>query len=64
MDSGGFNWALMNIVGPLLLLVVIAWAVLRNRKESQEDIDRTEQATRNLYRDEDEAHRGEDDDVP
>ena len=64
MDSGGFNWALINIVGPLLLLVVLAWALLRNRKSSQAEIDRTEQATRDLYREEDAAHRGEDNNVP
>ena len=64
MDSGGFNWALINIVGPLLLLIVLAWALLRNRKSSQAEIDRTEQATRDLYREEDAAHRGEGDNVP
>ena len=64
MDSGGFNWALINIVGPLLLLIVLAWALLRNRKSSQAEIDRTEQATRDLYREEDAAHRGEGDKGP
>ena len=57
MDSGGFNWALINIVGPLLLLLVLAWALLRNRKSSQAEVDRTEQATRDLYKEEDAAHK-------
>ena len=57
MDAGGFNWALINIVGPLLLLVVLAWAVLRNRKSSRAEVDRTEQATRDLYKEEDAAHK-------
>ena len=60
MDSGGFNWSILNIVGPLLLLLVRAWAVLRNRKSSKSDVDRTEAATRDLYREEDAAHRGDD----
>jgi hypothetical protein len=60
MDSGGFNWALLNIVGPLLILIVLAWAVLKNRKSSKAEIDRTEAATRELYREEDAAH-GKDD---
>ena len=64
MDTGGFSWSLITILGPLLLIVVVAWALLRNRKSSQADLDRTEQATRDLYREEDAAHRGEDDDVP
>jgi len=57
MDSGGFNWAILNIVGPLLLVIVLAWAVLRNRKSTRSEIDRTEAATRDLYREEDAAHR-------
>ena len=57
MDSGGFNWALLNIVGPLLLGLVILWALLRNRKSKPEEIESTEQATRDLYREEDAAHR-------
>ena len=32
MDLGGGNWAIINIVGPLLLAAVLLWALLRNRK--------------------------------
>ena len=63
MDLGGFNWSLLTIVGPLLLLVVIAWAVLRNRKSRGNEAE-SESATRRLYEEEDRAHRHESDNVP
>ena len=60
MDLGGGNWAIINIVGPLLLAAVLLWALLRNRKSRRSDVD-TEQATRDLYREEEEKRRtGED----
>jgi hypothetical protein len=55
MDLGGANWAILNIVGPLVLLVVLAWAFLRNRK-SRVDIDKTERGTHEAY-DAEEADR-------
>ena len=61
MDAGGTNWAILNIVGPLLLLLVLAWAFLRNRK-SRGGIDRTERSTHELY-DEEEARRRSQDEV-
>ncbi len=57
MDLGGFSWGLQTIVGGFLLFAVLLWATLRNRKSSQAEIDRTEQATRELYREEDAAHK-------
>ena len=63
MDAGGFNWSLLNIVGPILLLIVIAWALLRNRR-SRDRVDDSEAATRRLYDEEDREHRGESDNVP
>ncbi len=63
MDASGPLWSIITIVGPLLLIAVLAWAVLRNRS-SRSSIEETEQATRELYREEDRAHRGEDEDVP
>ena len=65
MDLGGGSWGIVTIVGPVLLALVLLWALLRNRKRSRpSDVDRTERATRDLYREENAAHRGEDDDVP
>jgi len=67
MDAGGINWGLINIVGPLLLVAVLLWAVLRNRKSTPRENERTEDATRSLYdeeeaaRDKEEAGRGKDD---
>ena len=63
MDLGGANWAILNIVGPLILAAVLLWVFLRSRK-SRETGESTEEATRRLYDEEDEAHRGEDDRVP
>ena len=48
MDLGGFNWTILDIVGPLLLLAVIAWAILRNRR-ARSSIDETERGTRRVY---------------
>ena len=61
MDLGGLNWSIITIVGPLLLAVVVLWALLRNRKSTRADVERTERATRELYKEEDAAHRGEGD---
>ncbi len=60
MDLGGGNWAILNIVGPLLLAAVLLWALLRNRKSQKRDAD-TEQATRDLYREEEAKRRSGDD---
>ena len=59
MDSGGASWGIITIVGPLLILIVFAWVVMKNKK-SKTSIDTTEQATRDLYRKEDAAHRNDD----
>jgi hypothetical protein len=61
MDLGGGNWAIINIVGPLLLAAVLLWALLRNRRVRKEDVDRSEHATRDLYREEEEKRRSGDD---
>jgi hypothetical protein len=56
MDGGGTSWGIITILGPLLLILAIAWAVLRNRT-SKGSADRTEQATRDLYKEEERARR-------
>ena len=63
MDLGGGSWAIMTIIGPLILIAVIAWAALRNRT-SRRTRDESERATHDLYEAEDAAHRKEGDDVP
>ena len=62
MDLAGFTWTLMTIVGAIVLAGLIAYAALRNRAERKPD--RTEEATRRNYEEEDRAHRGESDDGP
>jgi hypothetical protein len=61
MDAGGGSWGIINIVGPLLLAAVLLWALLRNRGASRREIDKTEEATREIYREEEEARRRGDD---
>jgi hypothetical protein len=62
MDAGGGSWGIINIVGPLLFVAVLLWVLLRNRKSrSSSDVDRTEQGTRDLYREEEEKRRTGDD---
>ena len=63
MDFGGFNWALITIVGVLVLAGAIIWAALRNRGSPPRDED-TEEATRRLYDEEEREHHGESDYVP
>ncbi|HEY9554157.1 hypothetical protein [Allosphingosinicella sp.] len=64
MDLAGAGWFIMTVVGPLVLAGVLLWVLLRNRKRTPREDERTEQATRDLYREEDRAHRGENEDVP
>jgi hypothetical protein len=49
-------YALLNIVGPLLLGAVLLWAILRNRT-SRRERERTEQATKEMYRAQDAKDR-------
>lgn len=58
--DGGSLWGLMTVVGPILLLGVIMWAMLRNRTRSRADKERTEQATRELYEESDRASKARD----
>lgn len=46
MGSG--LWSIATIIGPLLLIAIIIWAVLSNRRSPREEA-RTEQETRRLY---------------
>jgi hypothetical protein len=52
---GQASWWLMDVVGPAILLIVLIWLVMRRRSTGKTG--RTEQATRDLYRDEEERRR-------
>jgi hypothetical protein len=52
MDSHGLGYLLISVVGPALLLIVLAWAMLHNRA-SRRSREETERATRRLYEEED-----------
>ena len=62
MDSGGWNWAIIDILLPAILLVVLVWAVLRNRA-SRRTIERSERGTSDAYDREEEKRRSGDDGV-
>ena len=50
-------WSLVTILGPLLLLAIIAWAVFRSKPRDQELHDRTtEEGTRRVYEEEQRTH--------
>ena len=47
----GGLWALVTILGPILLGLALLYAILRNRAgASRRGIDRTERATRRVHR--------------
>ncbi len=54
-------WGIMNILGPVVLLIALIWLVMRRRSsrtETDRNADsRTEQGTRNLYREEEQRRR-------
>ena len=45
---GGGLWSVMTVVGPILLGLVLLYALLRNRQRSARQRAVTEQATRDL----------------
>jgi hypothetical protein len=48
-------WGLATIVGPIVLLGLFVWVILRNRSSSRASEERTEQATKANYAAEDRA---------
>jgi hypothetical protein len=56
MGSGSIAWEILVVVGPLILIAAIAWAVLHNR-QSRRGLERTEQATHDLYKRQDAADK-------
>ena len=51
-------WGITNIGGPIVLLLLFIWVILRNRK-AKVSKDVTERATRANYQAEDAAHKDE-----
>ena len=57
-------WWVMNIIGPALLVVVLAWLVLRSRSDRNAvDDRRAEQGTRDVYAEEEVRRREGTDDL-
>ena len=61
MNIGQTGWTLLIIVGPILLLLVLAWAVIRNRRARTPN-EVTEAGTRRLYEEEERRRRAGTDD--
>ena len=51
-------WTLVTILGPIILLAVIAWAIW-STKSSKASKAQTERDTKALYAEEQKAHEGE-----
>jgi hypothetical protein len=49
------QWWIIDVVGPAVLLIVLLWLVMRRRSTGKTG--RTEQATSDLYRDEERRRR-------
>jgi hypothetical protein len=52
---------MVGVIGPAILLVVLVWLVMRRRSSGKTG--RTEQATRELYREEEQRRREGTDDL-
>jgi lysylphosphatidylglycerol synthetase-like protein (DUF2156 family) len=53
MDLGGINLFFMEVVGVIILLAVLLWAVMRTRSKGKESSNpTTERATHELYEEE------------
>jgi hypothetical protein len=50
MVDGSSMYGLLTILGPILLGAVILWAVLANRNRTRAEKQRSETATRDLYK--------------
>ena len=51
-------WTLVTILGPLILLGLIVWAIGRNKKDKV-DRDTTERGTRQVYEEEQRIHEND-----
>ena len=58
MNIGGFNLALMEIIGASALLLALLYLALRTKSRGKQDsTPTTERATRELYAEEDRARK-------
>ena len=55
------QWGIMTILGPVILLIVLVWLVMRRRSTGKTG--RTEQATHDLYKEEETRRREGTDDL-
>jgi hypothetical protein len=58
---GHANWWVMDVIGPVILLIVLIWLVMRRRSTGKTG--RTEQATREVYAEEEQRRREGTDDL-
>ena len=60
-DGNDINyWTLVTILGPLLMLAVIIWAVMRSKGRNAEMHNpTTEEGTRRVYEEEQRIHRND-----
>ena len=64
MDTGGLNLFSMEVIGVVILLLVLVWAVMRTRSKGKESSTRTtERATHELYEEEERRRREGTDDL-
>jgi hypothetical protein len=55
-------WTVVTVVGPILLILVLAWAIMRNRKARTPN-QVTEAGTRRVYEEEEQRRRDGTDDA-
>ncbi|MBA3834558.1 MAG: hypothetical protein H0X53_01675 [Sphingomonas sp.] len=61
---GNANWYFMDVIGPVILLVLLAWLAFRSwGRRSPAENERTEQGTRDVYREEEIRRREGTDDL-
>ena len=64
MDTGGINLFVIEVIGVIILLAVIAWAVARTKSKGRQTSNpTTEQATRDLYAEEERRRKDGVDDL-
>ena len=61
MTTDSAQWWIIDIVLPVILLILLVWLVMR--RHSTGKTGRTEQATRDLYREEEQRRRDGTDDL-